>query len=164
VTPEAAAYLTKAHELLDEATVALRVDLANAAGRSAYLAGFHAAQALLSTRHDRAPKTHSGVRTEVARQVKDDPRITDLHRAFLARAYSLKEVADYETGPDAHLSTEQATRTIDEARQFVAAVTRSSRQTDARRRTASRPLLTPPHYPAAALSQAERRRSGGPWG
>jgi uncharacterized protein (UPF0332 family) len=123
VTPEVADYLDKAHELLDEATVALGVNLNKAAGRAAYLAGFHAAQAFLSPHYKRVPKTHSGVRGEFAKLVKDDPRITELQRAFLGRAYSLKEVADYETGPDAQITREQAQTAIDEARQFVAAVT-----------------------------------------
>ena len=122
MTPEAAGYLGKARELLDEATTALGVNLTNAAGRAAYLAGFHAAQAFLSTQSDRVPKTHSGLRSEFARRVKDEPRITDLQRAFLGRAYALKEIADYETGPASHVSHEQAARAIEEARGFVAAV------------------------------------------
>jgi uncharacterized protein (UPF0332 family) len=77
--------LGKARELLDEATTALGVGLT--AGRAAYLAGFHAAQAFLSTQSDRVPKTHSGLRSEFVRRVKDEPRITELQRAFLGRAY-----------------------------------------------------------------------------
>ena len=50
-------------QLLDEARTALGVSLTNAAGRAAYLAGFHAAQAFLSTQSDRVPKTHSGLRS-----------------------------------------------------------------------------------------------------
>jgi uncharacterized protein (UPF0332 family) len=120
VTPEAAGYLGKARELLDEATTALGVGLT--AGRAAYLAGFHAAQAFLSTQSDRVPKTHSGLRSEFVRRVKDEPRITELQRAFLGRAYALKAIADYETGPTLHVTHEQAARAIEEARQFVAAV------------------------------------------
>jgi uncharacterized protein (UPF0332 family) len=63
VTPETAGYLGKARELLDEATTALGVNLTNATGLAAYLAGFHAAQAFLSTRSDRVAKTHSGLRS-----------------------------------------------------------------------------------------------------
>ena len=55
-------------------------------------------------------------------RVKDEPRITELQRAFLGRAYALKEIADYETGPGSHVSHEQAARAIEEARGFVAAV------------------------------------------
>ncbi len=54
--------------------------------------------------------------------MKDEPRITDLQRAFLGRAYSFKAIADYETGPASHVSHEQAARAIEEARGFVAAV------------------------------------------
>jgi uncharacterized protein (UPF0332 family) len=68
------------------------------------------------------PKTHSGLRSEFARRVKVEPRITELQRAFLGRAYSLKEIADYETGPGANITREQAAGVIEEARQFVDAV------------------------------------------
>lgn len=54
--------------------------------------------------------------------LRDAPRITELQRAFLSRAYSFKEIADYETGPASHITHEQAARAIEEARQFVAAV------------------------------------------
>ncbi len=43
----------------------LTVDLTEAAGRTAYLAGFHAAQALIFEVHQRVFKTHSGVRGEL---------------------------------------------------------------------------------------------------
>jgi uncharacterized protein (UPF0332 family) len=82
----------------------------NVAGRAAYLAGFHAAQAFLSTQSDRVPKTHSGLRSEFARRVKGEPRITELQRAFLGRAYAPKEIADYETGPASRVSHEQAAK------------------------------------------------------
>jgi uncharacterized protein (UPF0332 family) len=65
------------------------------------------------------PKTHSGLRSEFARRVKDEPRITELQRAFLGR---FKAIADYETGPSSHVTREQAARAIEEARGFVAAV------------------------------------------
>lgn len=122
MTPEAAGYLSKSRQLLNEAETALGVNLTNAAGRAAYLAGFHAAQAYLSTESGRVPKTHSGLRSEFARRVKVEPRITELQRAFLGRAYSLKEIADYETGPGANITREQAAGVIEEARQFVDAV------------------------------------------
>jgi uncharacterized protein (UPF0332 family) len=70
----------------------------DAAGRSAYLAGFHAAQALISERTSRSVKTHRGVNAELHRLTKDDPRLDIELRAFLGRAYNLKAVADYETG------------------------------------------------------------------
>ncbi|WP_210208982.1 HEPN domain-containing protein [Roseiarcus fermentans] len=59
--PQSAAFLGKARELLEQAETVLRVGYADAAGRTAYLAGFHAAQALIFEREDRAFKSHKGV-------------------------------------------------------------------------------------------------------
>jgi HEPN domain-containing protein len=70
--------------------------------RAAYLAGFHAAQALLFENPGRTPKTHSGAQSELARLVKNQPRIDQGVRAFLARTYNLKAIADCETGPDSN--------------------------------------------------------------
>jgi hypothetical protein len=47
VKKQTTAYLDKARELLDQAETILRVDLHEPAGRAAYMAGFHAAQALI---------------------------------------------------------------------------------------------------------------------
>jgi hypothetical protein len=43
VTPESAQFLGKANRLLLEAEAILKIALDDAAGRTAYLAGFHAA-------------------------------------------------------------------------------------------------------------------------
>jgi uncharacterized protein (UPF0332 family) len=92
----------------------------DAAGRSAYLAGFHAAQALISERTSRSVKTHRGVNAELHRLTKDDPRVDAELRAFLGRTYNLKAIADYETGPGSEVSPEQATDAIETSRRFVA--------------------------------------------
>ena len=63
--PQSAAFLEKARELLGEAELMLGVNLTDAAGRTAYLAGFHAAQALIFETNDRVFKTHTGVRDRV---------------------------------------------------------------------------------------------------
>ena len=47
MTPQAGRFLEKAQELLAEAETMLGVGLNDAAGRTAYLAGFHAAQAFI---------------------------------------------------------------------------------------------------------------------
>jgi len=98
------------------------VDLYDAAGRTAYLAGFHAAQALLFEAEGRVFKTHSGVRSEFARHVKNDPRMDGELRAFLGLAYQLKSIADYEAGPDAHLDPTTALSAFKTAERFVACV------------------------------------------
>jgi uncharacterized protein (UPF0332 family) len=92
----------------------------DAAGHSAYLAGFHAAQALISERTSRSVKTHRGVNAELQRLTKDDPRMDTEMRAFLGRTYNLKAIADYLTGPESEVSPEQATEAIETSKRFVA--------------------------------------------
>jgi len=119
VKAQTSAYLDKSRELLDGANAILRIDLYEAAGRTAYLAGFHAAQALIFETSGRVYKSHSGVHGEFSRLVKDDPHVDDDLRAFLGRAYSLKAIADYETGPGSHVSAESARDAIATARRFI---------------------------------------------
>src|SRR5882672_12208502 len=73
----------------------------NDAGRNAYLAAFHAAQAFIFERTGRVAKTHQGVRVEFNRLAKGEMRIDRERQRFLAQAYNLKSVADYEMGPEA---------------------------------------------------------------
>ncbi len=94
----------------------------DAAGRSAYLAGFHAAQALISENSGRSVKTHKGVSVELHRLIKDDPSFDLGLRAFLGGTYSLKAIADYETGPDSEVSPELASDAISEGKRFVARI------------------------------------------
>ena len=56
--------------------------------------------------------THQGVKAEFARLAKSDTRIELKHTAFLARAYSLKSAADYETGAAANVTAAQASDAI----------------------------------------------------
>ena len=91
----------------------------DAAGRTDYLAGFHAAQAWISERTGRAVKTHRGVQAELHRLTKDDPRLDNEPRAFLGRAYNLKAIADHEIGPGSEVSPELAAEAVEAARHFV---------------------------------------------
>jgi len=122
VRPETAAFLDTAREQLGRAGTMLGVGLAEDAGRAAYLAGLHAAQALLFERTGRAFKKHASVRGEFGRLARDDPRFDAELRAFLGRAYVLKAVADYETGPGSKVSLELAGRAVETAERFVSAV------------------------------------------
>ncbi|MGH7088370.1 MAG: HEPN domain-containing protein, partial [Stellaceae bacterium] len=97
----------------------LRAGLAEAAGRAAYLAGFHAAQALIFERVRKVLKTHHGVHVEFQRLTKDDARL-DAVRSFLSRSYDLKSIADYEIDPNVVVSPAQAADAIAEAKRFVA--------------------------------------------
>jgi len=121
VTPEASAYLGKANQCLDYARTNLSSGVANDAGRNAYLAMFHAAQALIYERTGKAAKTHQGVHTEFNRIAKAESFDRELGRS-LPRMYNLKAVADYETGPDAVIPLERASAAVDVASRFVASV------------------------------------------
>ena len=101
----------------------LNVGLNQDAGRTAYIAGFHAAQAFIFEQRGKAVKTHKGVRTEFLRLTRNDARVDDERRAFLGRTYNLKSIADYETGPGSQVSAESASEAVQSARRFVECVT-----------------------------------------
>jgi uncharacterized protein (UPF0332 family) len=122
VKPETAAYLEKARVFLNKARGMLANEWPDEAGRAAYMAGFHAAQALIFESTGRAVKSHGGVQGELARLVKNEPRFSVEHRRFLGRAYNYKAAADYETGPAARVTPAQAQEAIDTAESFVLAV------------------------------------------
>ncbi len=98
----------------------LRVGLTEDAGRAAYLAGYHAARALIFERNGSAAKTHRGAQSEFARLARNEPSIDDDLRRFLPRTYDLKAGCDYELGPDAVVPHEQAEAAIQEAARFIA--------------------------------------------
>jgi uncharacterized protein (UPF0332 family) len=99
VKPETSRFLAKARKLLSEAEGMLTMNYNDAAGRTAYLAGFHAAQAFIFERRGKAAKTHTGVHTEFQRLTRDNRDLDPKLRAFLSQAYNLKSVADYDTEP-----------------------------------------------------------------
>lgn len=98
--------------------------MGNDAGRNAYLAAFHAAQALIFERTEKVAKTHRGAHSEFARLTKDEPMVRQSFRAFLAQAYNLKAVADYETGPDSLVPMERAAAAIETAGRFIDCVSK----------------------------------------
>ncbi len=100
----------------------LGIGLADAAGRTAYLAGFHAAQALIFERTGRAVKTHRGAQAEFLRLTHGDPRLDPSLRVFLSQGYNLKAIADYETGPGAEVPPERAEAAVETGGHFVARV------------------------------------------
>jgi uncharacterized protein (UPF0332 family) len=123
VKEQTRAYLDKALELLDEADAILSINRHEAAGRTAYLTGFHAAQALIFETSGRIFKSHGGLQGEFRRMVRSDPRVPDDIRAFLGRTYNLKAIADYLTGPGSHISPEMAREAVDSAHRFVECIT-----------------------------------------
>jgi uncharacterized protein (UPF0332 family) len=98
----------------------LGMKLYDAAGRTAYLAGFHAAQALISEKTGRSVKTHKGVHRELHRLTRDEQHLDPELRVFLGATYSLKAIADYETGPGSQVSPERAATAVEVGKRFVA--------------------------------------------
>lgn len=123
MTPEADRFLEQARRLLTRADTMPGVGLNEDAGRNAYLAAFHAAQALIFERTAKLFKTHNGVQAEFLRPTKDAPRVDAELRTFLSRAYDLKTIADDETGPRSELTAERAAEAVATSRRFVAHVT-----------------------------------------
>lgn len=123
MTPETAEHLDKAREYLTKARNLFDVmHYHDEAGRAAYLAGLHAAQALISERTGRVAKTHDGVNSRFNLLTRGDARIGDELRGFLGRAYNLKAVADYETGPGSIVPPERVEAALATAVRFVEAV------------------------------------------
>ena len=119
---ETTSYLEKARTLLAEADAIFDIHLNEAAGRTAYLAGFHAAQAFIFEHTGKTPKTHAGVHTEFLRLTKEEQRLTPDLRIFLSQSYNLKAIADYETGPGSKAPAELVTATIETGKRFVARI------------------------------------------
>ena len=63
-----------------------------------------------------------GVQSEIYRLLSIDPSIDPEVLKFLSRAYNLKAVADYETGPDSIIPIDRLTDAIDMAKRFVATI------------------------------------------
>ena len=120
--PETAAYVAKARQLLKEARIVAANDLPDAAGRAAYLAAYNMAQAWVFDATGKAAKSHSGVRSEFARLARAEPRIDRAFPTFLARAYSLKESADYAIGHEVGVTIAEAEQAIALATRFVDAI------------------------------------------
>ena len=119
MTPETVTYLGKAREFVAKANDMLADDWPDEAARAAYLAGFHAAQALILARTGQIAKTHSGLRGTFARLATGEPKIDRSYSRFLARAYAFKEIADYGVGAQAVVTATEAQETIDTAVQFI---------------------------------------------
>jgi uncharacterized protein (UPF0332 family) len=122
LTPEAAGHLAKARQCLDRARIILAAGVAEDAGRNAYLAAFHAAQALIAARTGKDTKTHKGVHAEFARLTKDEPRLNAEMRRFLPQAYDMKAIADYELGTEASVPLNRASAAIATAEQFIGCI------------------------------------------
>ena len=118
--PEAADYLAKAREDIGNARDWLdAVHRGSEAARVAYLAAFHAAQALIFQRTGKVAKTHRGVRSAFAQLTKGDTRFDQDLRRLLGRGYQRKEIADYGVGPQPSISETEAREMIDTVIRFI---------------------------------------------
>ena len=113
------ALIENARNMLARGQRMLEADLHEDAGRAAYLAAFHAAQALIYEREHRSLKTHQGVQSEFARLIKAELTVTADLRGFLSRAYAFKTIADPLTAvppteEDVRLALQAAVRFVDE--------------------------------------------------
>lgn len=122
MTPETGELLDKAHDCLACARIILAAGVGEDAGRDAYLAGFHAAQAVIRARTGRTAKTHRGVHRLLSQLARGEPQLAGL-ALFLSQAYNLKAVADYELGPGAGVPLDRASEAIDRAAQFIEQIT-----------------------------------------
>ena len=119
MTPEAAEHLGKARQCLTRARTILAAGVSEDAGRNAYLAAFHAAQALIAERTGKDANTHRGVHTQFARLTRNETRLSLALRQFLPQAYDMKSVADYGLGAEADVPLDRAAAAIETAEQFV---------------------------------------------
>jgi uncharacterized protein (UPF0332 family) len=123
VKPQSAAFLEKSRQFLAKAQELLDSHRwPDEAGRAAYLAGFHAAQAFIFESTGKAARRHGGVQRQFACLVKNDSRFDVELRTFLPRAYNFKAIADYQTGPGSQISAAGAREAIAMARRFVQCV------------------------------------------
>lgn len=114
---EAEPHIVKARESPEFARYALAGDYTEEAGRSDYMAAYHAAMAFIVARTAKSPRTHSGARGEFARLAREESRIGRDQVSLLGWAYELKSAADYEQ--EATVSVAEAERAIKEASQLV---------------------------------------------
>jgi len=120
--PETQRYLDKARLALAHARAILEIELGEDAGRAAYLAALHAAQALIFERTGRVAKTHRGVHGQFLRVEVGEARVNAELRSFLSEGYKLKATADYEVGPEAIVPLEEAAAATETATRFVETV------------------------------------------
>ena len=123
MTPETREHLDKARECLVRAKIILAAGVGDDAGRDAYLAGFHAAQALILARSCKVVKMHRGVHRLFSQFAKNEPELREFAR-FLSQAYNLKDIADYELRPSVTVPLYRASAAIDTAERFIEHIAR----------------------------------------
>ena len=123
MNPQTAAYLARARASLSDARKILAIDIPLQAGRLAYYAQFHGAQALIFQRTAKIAKTHKGVITQFHKLSRLESSLDPHLARQLSAAYHFKEAADYETGPAGLIASADAFAAIEAAERFVTAIT-----------------------------------------
>ncbi len=95
------------------------IDLYDDAGRAAYLACFHIAQAMIFEREGRVLKSQHGVQVEFNRIMKDDPRADRALTGFLSRSCKYKTVAGYGFDAPVRSTADKARTALLEASRLV---------------------------------------------
>jgi uncharacterized protein (UPF0332 family) len=95
------------------------VHYSDEAARAAYLAALQAAQALIWERTGKVVKTHRGVRSSFGRLAREEPAIGPNFTEFLANSFKFKQIADYDTDPEAVVASAEAQEAIETATRFV---------------------------------------------
>lgn len=122
MTSVVADLLGRADLHLDEARGLLIDGYERLAGREAYQAMFHAAQAALAVADGTVPKTHKGLISRFSATARAEPALCPMLGRTLARGYRVKEVADYGSlGEIKHLDGRAS---LAQAETFIAAVRR----------------------------------------
>ena len=121
---ETADYLAKTRATFADAQQIAALPLPHVAGREAYYAAFHAAEAYIFEHTGKVATTHKGVRSEFARLARRESRIDRELTRFLATAYQLKATADYGIGPTAApITADEAAAAIATASRFIDIIT-----------------------------------------
>lgn len=114
-------YIAKSYRLLQRARRLVESpEDYEVAARDAYMAAFHAAEAVLLARTGRVAKTHRGVRAELSRVALNDIRLDRGFTTFLANGYRFKERDDYIVEPEALISREEARAALATSARLVA--------------------------------------------
>lgn len=122
--PESLHLLNAAQGQLSEGRAVLTINSPELAGRAAYLAALLAARAFIHERTGRErtgriAKTHRGTRVAFLELTAGGEAFDREQRGFLAWAYRLKTIADYEVAPRRVVSSVQASTALDTAARFV---------------------------------------------
>lgn len=122
--------LALARTQLAKASAFLGFDYPDEAGRVAYLAAFNAARGYLLFLTDKNVKTHNGVQNQFYKSVQGDPRFDRELQVFLSRAYNLKAITDYESGPSPKIPSEALRKTIETATRLVDLIEKIIKETE----------------------------------